>query len=167
MIVSSYNIGKGLWSKIGAIKNYIEANKIDVLFLSEAEVEDSGPQIKGYRFITEMDEKKVKRLALYMRNEICCTQVKIEASGLAPHIVLNLATITIVGIYNEFTADAYTMDSRKQSKKAMSLKFRETVRLIESTPTTSKKVLLIGDINLNWISNEEGIRSWAEEKGYD
>ena len=89
MIVSSYNIGKGLWSKIGAITNYIEANKIDVLFLSEAEVEDSGPQIKGYRFITEMDEKKVKRLALYMRNEICCTQVKIEASGLAPHIVLN------------------------------------------------------------------------------
>ena len=139
MIVSSYNIGKGLWSKIGAIKNYIEVNKIDILFLNEAEIEDSAPQIHGYRFFTEMEEKKVKRIALYMRNGLACTQLKIQASELAPHIVLNLATMTVVGIYNEFTADAYTMDSRKQSKKEMSLNFRETVRLIESTPTTSKK----------------------------
>ena len=77
MIVSSYNIGKGLWSKIGAIKNYIESNRIDVLFLSEAEIEDSAPQIKGYQFLTEMEDKKVKRLALYMRNELSGTQVKI------------------------------------------------------------------------------------------
>ena len=166
MIVSSYNIGKGLWSKIGAIKNYIESNRIDILFLREAKIEDSAPQIKGYQFLTEMEEKKVKKIALYVRSQIRCTQVKIQESGLAPHIVLNLATMTIVGIYNEFTADSYTTDRRKQSKKEMSLKFRETVQLIESTPTISKRVLLLGDINLNWVSNEEGIRSWAEEKNY-
>ena len=58
MIISSYNIGKGLWSKIGAIKNYIEVNKIDILFLNEAEIENSAPQIQGYRFFTEMEEKR-------------------------------------------------------------------------------------------------------------
>ena len=96
MIISSYNIGKGLWSKIGVIKRYIENNKIDMLFLNEAEIEGSAPEIKGYQFLTEMEEKKVKRIALYVRSQIRCTQVKIQESGLAPHIVLNLATITIV-----------------------------------------------------------------------
>ena len=58
MIISSYNIGKGLWAKIGVIKRYLEDNKIDVLFLIEAEIEIGGPQIAGYRFVTEQDNKK-------------------------------------------------------------------------------------------------------------
>ena len=88
-----------------------------------------------------------------------CTQLKIEGVGLAPHIVMNFATMTVICVYNEFTAEAYSANRRRQSKKEMSLKFQNTMRTIEATPTTSRKKLLLGDINLSWTTNEEGIRN--------
>ena len=166
MRVCSYNIGKGLWSKIGIVAQFLEANKIDIMFLIEAEIESSAPKIAGYKFLTEIEEKKKRRIVAYIKEHIACTQMTIERTGLAPHIVLNTAALTIIAIYNEFTAEAYSEDRKRLTKKQIGNKFRKTVKAIESTPHTSRKKLLLGDINLNWSSNEENIRSWARENDY-
>ena len=96
MIVCSYNVNKGLNSKIGILMSMIEIRKIDVLCVIEADIVCIFPQIPGIRAYTDSN-KNVKRVIMYVRDGIKSKQVIIDDQHMVPVITINLEMMSIVG----------------------------------------------------------------------
>ena len=160
MIISSYNIAGGLASKMGIICEMIEERKMDILLVSEAECRNA-PKIVNFQAFTENSESfQMKRVIMYVRDGIKATQIGIRTESSVPMIAMKLATCTVIGIYNQHTQNAYTREARKLSKKQMFNQFMVAVQDALKQCRT-KRIVLMGDVNMNWQVNEEGIKDWA------
>ena len=111
------------------------------------------PNIKGYIIFRANIKDKLNRILVYLKNEIKAMQIQAEGEAVIPNIILNLSNCTAVALYNQFTNKTYTEECDKMSKKSMYLKFTRAVEYIKRLQTVSKKILLIGDVNLNWSTN--------------
>ena len=78
-----------------------------------------------------------------------------------PYIALKMSNCAVIGVYNQHTSMAYTGFGKNMSKNRM---FEEFVGAMDEAITKCgrKKGIVVGDVNMNWRTNDQGTMNWAE-----
>ena len=146
-------------SKIGVISEIVEKRNIDLFLVNEAECKYP-PKILNFQAFMEISESEMKRTIMYVREGLKATQIAVQTNSSVPVIAVKLASCVVIGVYNQHTLKAYSREARKLSKKEMFSQFIEAVQ-DAVTQCGMKRVVVMGDVNMNWLENEQGIKDWA------
>ena len=146
MHIAHINIRRGLCTKILQIETYLIANRIDILGISEADINPMHiPEIEGYYIFTSQacDDKR-KRVIVYIKDSIPANKVIIEAE--IPNVVFKLNYFTVAIIYSEFASHGIKMKQRERITRLLN-----TLDLISKS---SKRICILGDINIHYEKPE-------------
>ena len=159
--ISSWNLCNGLINKVDYVRNLLQSEDIDILFLQETELKinynEDIIKIQGYNIETSNTES-TKRIAAYIKNNINYTRVtELEETNV---ILLNIEakyTFTqIIGIYRPFklTANVGQLDS-----------FKRQINEITKFMRDDTNKILIGDVNLDYL--KKNVQIYAQRRIYD
>ena len=145
--IGSWNLCNGLSNKVGYIRALLVEHDLDILLLQEAEIQVhkmdlSLLQIGGFS-IEISNSTCTSRVVMYIRNSISYTRrvESVDTNLICVQLQGNYAFNQIVGVYRPFKL-VNTGSHRQQ--------FKSQLNQITDYITNSKKLLLLGDFNLDY-----------------
>ena len=154
MKIATLNIAKRLFKAEAPIRELIEKEAIDILCLQETDLQKERipPILQGYRPVVHTNSAGVSRAITYVKNNIKFAEV-VGHEKMIPHVIIKLRDVTIINVYNEFSSNSYSNNSRKLSKPEQVRKYVEVFDLASNH--VKSKVIWIGDMNLNVLNRKE------------
>lgn len=164
MKVCSFNVGRGLITKIEALEVLVNEREIYILAICEADIlcDDCIPSIPGYDMFYDEDVNGKVRLVFFVWETLPVSQQRKESS--MPAVLLQVGQISVTCVYHDFTVDVKRFNAHEREDCLRQV-------LQDHDNYAHHSALLIGDINVDFGGRTSGERvildAWAAEQGYD
>ena len=158
MLIGSLNIQAAFGKKFLSIKKFVEDQSLDMIALSEVDVDtrkgDYIPHLSEFNMLKckGMKIRLVAYIKYYINVDI------LDYQGELPVIVCHTPQMTIGFIYSEFT--------RAHARLTEAERLGELEEFFEWFGSKAKsKAVLIGDMNVNWSDNKKNHSEETEAVG--
>lgn len=161
MKITALNVRRGLYGKLDVIEAMLKTEGIDVLGLSEVDLQpgDVLPIIPGYDIFQQNTKGKV-RVITYVKETLPALQRKTNLA--MPVVFMEVGQISVGFIYNDFTQEGERVCGINRLQR-----LEEMINEFEKS--TKKTAVLLGDYNVNWCikSKEKSfLQNWAAGSGF-
>lgn len=155
--ILSLNTCLGVFNKIDLLEQWKNDLKPDLIFLQECEISKYNlPHVKLTKFNLFVNQEQTKARSCLFVNSRILNDVKVKISNTTETIIANTPNCQIVGLYRPFKLNHHNNHANY---------IEDVISLLERELDFNKKVLIVGDINLDF--NKVTCQNYAHRKIYD